>query len=341
MGEREQQIRERMKAATAGPWRAYPTNSSEGGPEIASTQGLSAGGVAPVSVRPVNRWATPDPVPDARFIAHAPEDIAYLLAEVERLTKALAAEEEHFRKARDYRIETVDEFREAAGSKRGETYTDVLNKIRAMRDALTDDGEEFPNVDWPEGDALHTQGGRPMVADQEDDGTSKRPEFLLDLGWEVLWSYTQEGVLAVQGWWDEATSLRRRLSAALAENAALREEVEYLRPRLENSQKGWARALDVVGETYALADEAINQVREESLPWASIWTEHKDGEVISSWLSPLVPGQTSMTATEEGSVLRLRAVGPAADLEPVYHRLAKFGGDWDAMTAAQAEGGEE
>ena len=92
-------IRERLAAATDGPWA--PWRDQDGTPHM---NGLlmvgNADAVIPdgeswvegVDVNPIAHTYTPE---DREFIAHAPEDIEWLLGEVERLTRLsnLAAQE--------------------------------------------------------------------------------------------------------------------------------------------------------------------------------------------------------------------------------------------------------
>lgn len=78
--ERLQEIHERLEKITPGPWHAY---ISETGSEVVSEEGWVC-----------QLWyKTEEPMKNhacnADFIAHAPDDVAFLLTEVERLQKAL------------------------------------------------------------------------------------------------------------------------------------------------------------------------------------------------------------------------------------------------------------
>lgn len=72
-------IRARLAAATPGPWTLPYHDGALAGPHGASLLGLDVDGMAIV-------WARAD----AELIAHAPADIAALLAEVERLRAEVA-----------------------------------------------------------------------------------------------------------------------------------------------------------------------------------------------------------------------------------------------------------
>ena len=78
-------IRARLKAATPGPWE-WTDESGTGRRETLSTLGESPIAVLmpEYDVDGAYIEATPD---DATFITHAPQDIADLLAEVERLNR--------------------------------------------------------------------------------------------------------------------------------------------------------------------------------------------------------------------------------------------------------------
>ena len=79
MTDRLDEIRARAEAATPGPWReldaAYGMIVHDTGPDSAQ-----------IVVLADHRFGGPD----STFIAHAREDIPYLLAEVERLRMAMA-----------------------------------------------------------------------------------------------------------------------------------------------------------------------------------------------------------------------------------------------------------
>lgn len=87
-------IRRRLDAATAVPWSSSPT-------PVTDVVRAGAWPIAMVGVSPehlstsyeddclVATWGSPSTRQDAELIAHAPTDISYLLAEVERLTDAL------------------------------------------------------------------------------------------------------------------------------------------------------------------------------------------------------------------------------------------------------------
>lgn len=83
-----QLIKARLAAATPGPWKVEPAESAEG--SFIATMG-------PIFIMPptqhLARYAD-----DADLIAHAPTDIAALVAEVERLRAAIKAHERAGRK---------------------------------------------------------------------------------------------------------------------------------------------------------------------------------------------------------------------------------------------------
>lgn len=90
MTDRVQEIRDRLEAATPGPWSYSP--ASTGNP----SDGPTHHEVRSVSIsddRTMYAIATTDynemGYLDAEFIAHAPDDIEFLLAEVERLQEDL------------------------------------------------------------------------------------------------------------------------------------------------------------------------------------------------------------------------------------------------------------
>ena len=86
------EIRERLAAATPGPWELYATERNV----IAITKGRTRGGY----LREIVHWSgfdcsnIDDPGKvraNAALIAHAPSDLAYLLDEITRLTRELEA----------------------------------------------------------------------------------------------------------------------------------------------------------------------------------------------------------------------------------------------------------
>ena len=84
MTDRLDEIRARTEAATPGPWRAYGNTVEQektGCHQVVGTEFTGGGYMA------YERLTTKDE--DATFIAHAREDIPYLLAEIERLRAAL------------------------------------------------------------------------------------------------------------------------------------------------------------------------------------------------------------------------------------------------------------
>lgn len=87
-------IRRRLDAATTGPWSSSPSPVTD--VILAGTWPIAMVGVSPSNLRAdyeddtlVATWVSPSVRQDAELIAHAPTDISYLLAEVERLTDAL------------------------------------------------------------------------------------------------------------------------------------------------------------------------------------------------------------------------------------------------------------
>ena len=78
---REEQIRARLKAATPAPWLVKHAGSAD---ELWSDRGL----VAELSLYPRGSKSTEA---DAKFIANAPDDIAYLLEDNARLRATLEA----------------------------------------------------------------------------------------------------------------------------------------------------------------------------------------------------------------------------------------------------------
>jgi len=81
-------IKSRLAAATPGPWRAQEFDSYPGDEGSAIVGGYSVGLVA-YAVRPdfgaASGYDEAQCDRDATFIAHAPTDVAALIAEVERL----------------------------------------------------------------------------------------------------------------------------------------------------------------------------------------------------------------------------------------------------------------
>ena len=77
MSNRIEEIKARAEAATPGPWLVHPHESAEG--QLVVDEHYDN----------VAECYVPE---DATFIAHAREDIPYLLAEVERLRAALEGE---------------------------------------------------------------------------------------------------------------------------------------------------------------------------------------------------------------------------------------------------------
>lgn len=94
MNDRIQEIRERQDAATSGPWQAEGREIWRRGESYTANIG------GHVWIADVEHAGNKD------FIAHAPSDIAYLLAEVERLQYAIEAalcylDQERYRSATD------------------------------------------------------------------------------------------------------------------------------------------------------------------------------------------------------------------------------------------------
>jgi hypothetical protein len=85
-------IKKRLAAATPGPWRAQEFDSYPGDEGSAIVGGYSVGLVA-YAVRPdfgaASGYDEAQCDRDAQFIAHAPTDIAALIAEVEKLKAKL------------------------------------------------------------------------------------------------------------------------------------------------------------------------------------------------------------------------------------------------------------
>ena len=84
MTDRIEKIRQRAEAATQGPWRAYGNTVEQENTGCHQVVGTELTGVGYMAYE---RLTTKNE--DATFIAHAREDIPYLLAEVERLRAAL------------------------------------------------------------------------------------------------------------------------------------------------------------------------------------------------------------------------------------------------------------
>lgn len=87
--DRLEEIRQRAEAATPGPWRAYGNTVEQektGWHQVVGTE------LTGLPYMTYERLTTKNE--DATFIAHAREDIPYLLAEVERLRAALDTEKE-------------------------------------------------------------------------------------------------------------------------------------------------------------------------------------------------------------------------------------------------------
>jgi hypothetical protein len=77
MSERVDEIRQRLEAATPGPWKA---DATENDVPVVCVDGPIPG---TATVLFEGDWAEQ---PDAELIAHAPDDLAFLLDEVTRLT---------------------------------------------------------------------------------------------------------------------------------------------------------------------------------------------------------------------------------------------------------------
>jgi hypothetical protein len=82
MSERVDEIRQRLEAATPGPWKA---DATENDVPVVCVDGPIPG---TATVLFEGDWAEQ---PDAELIAHAPTDLAFLLDEVTQLTDQLAA----------------------------------------------------------------------------------------------------------------------------------------------------------------------------------------------------------------------------------------------------------
>lgn len=110
-------IRERLAAATHGPWEVPHTCDPHSDEVRAPTD---AGLSVPVCV-------VRSPAPNAEFIAHAPEDITWLLGEVERL-RVLATTSEQDRRLAWRAMDT-------ARSEKGEAIQE-RDSLRAAMDAV-------------------------------------------------------------------------------------------------------------------------------------------------------------------------------------------------------------
>ena len=85
MPDRLTEIRARLDAATPGPWRVIePLSQNHRPPRRMLVADLEAAQQSSEIGNVQMSWF------DTRFIAHAPADIAWLLAEVERLEKRVA-----------------------------------------------------------------------------------------------------------------------------------------------------------------------------------------------------------------------------------------------------------
>jgi hypothetical protein len=85
--ERLKEIQERLNKATPGPWRISPRGGSDEERPFVDNKQYDVARMcheAGVLGEPSFAWA------DADFIAYAREDIPFLLAEVERLTRVIA-----------------------------------------------------------------------------------------------------------------------------------------------------------------------------------------------------------------------------------------------------------
>lgn len=91
MSDRLAEIRARLDAATPGPWFATPEMLAAGGSHIAGRSpwvSVPTHVIARCSRLASDRKRGPDKAAEANaeLIAHAPEDIAYLLAELARVS---------------------------------------------------------------------------------------------------------------------------------------------------------------------------------------------------------------------------------------------------------------
>ena len=80
------EIKERLAAATPGPWCSTAYHEDEHGPHIENEDEITVA-VCSLSV--------PEHRANGSLIAYAPEDIAAMLAEIERLQTSAKANEEH------------------------------------------------------------------------------------------------------------------------------------------------------------------------------------------------------------------------------------------------------
>lgn len=87
MSDRIAEIRERLEGATPGPWQAISSGREHGDHWY-----VTDAGEAIASIHASDGEDEDQREPDAEFIAHAPDDIAYLLARLSAVTDALDRE---------------------------------------------------------------------------------------------------------------------------------------------------------------------------------------------------------------------------------------------------------
>ena len=87
MSDRIAEIRERLERATPGPWQAISSGRAHGDHWY-----VTDAGEAIASIHASDGEDEDQREPDAEFIAHAPEDIAFLLARLSAVADALAQE---------------------------------------------------------------------------------------------------------------------------------------------------------------------------------------------------------------------------------------------------------
>jgi hypothetical protein len=119
--DREQEIRARAEAATPGPWRSAEATDSF------VSQVLAADG------RTLGRVAADD---NATFMAHAREDVPWLLAENARL-RARAAELDSMLRVVNEKASTAFRERDAARSRVAELGADAARRIAAEERGAT------------------------------------------------------------------------------------------------------------------------------------------------------------------------------------------------------------
>lgn len=104
MTDRVQEIRDRLEAATPGPWEAWAGLTHDGERQ----DGISPRGDLNIDV--CFTIISPQGSEDAEFIAHAPDDIEFLLAEVERLQNDLEVARDALRDEIEFQAEDHERF---------------------------------------------------------------------------------------------------------------------------------------------------------------------------------------------------------------------------------------